>query len=52
MAFSPIRYLPVPAAPSQNATPSGLEAVVMGRTGVDLYPMQLETPLEDVEGFH
>jgi 5-dehydro-2-deoxygluconokinase len=29
-----------------------LEAVVMGRVGVDLYPMQLETPLEDVEGFH
>ena len=24
----------------------------MGRAGVDLYPMQLETPLEDVEGFH
>jgi 5-dehydro-2-deoxygluconokinase len=29
-----------------------LEAVVMGRTSVDLYPDQLETPLEDVEGFH
>jgi 5-dehydro-2-deoxygluconokinase len=28
------------------------EAVVMGRAGVDLYPMQLETRLEDVEGFH
>jgi 5-dehydro-2-deoxygluconokinase len=28
------------------------EAVVMGRVGVDLYPMQLEVPLEDVEGFH
>jgi 5-dehydro-2-deoxygluconokinase len=24
----------------------------MGRAGVDLYPMQLETPLEDIEGFH
>ncbi len=24
----------------------------MGRCGADLYPMQLETPLEDVEGFH
>ena len=24
----------------------------MGRVGVDLYPMQLEVPLEDVEGFH
>ena len=24
----------------------------MGRAGVDLYPMQLETPLEDVDGFH
>lgn len=24
----------------------------MGRAGVDLYPMQLETPLEEVEGFH
>jgi 5-dehydro-2-deoxygluconokinase len=24
----------------------------MGRAGVDLYPMQLETRLEDVEGFH
>lgn len=24
----------------------------MGRAGVDLYPMQLSTPLEDVEGFH
>ena len=24
----------------------------MGRVCVDLYPMQLETPLEDVEGFH
>jgi 5-dehydro-2-deoxygluconokinase len=24
----------------------------MGRAGVDLYPMQLETPLEAVEGFH
>jgi 5-dehydro-2-deoxygluconokinase len=24
----------------------------MGRAGVDLYPTQLETPLEDVEGFH
>ena len=24
----------------------------MGRAGVDLYPMQLETLLEDVEGFH
>ena len=24
----------------------------MGRAGVDLYPMQLETPLEKVEGFH
>jgi 5-dehydro-2-deoxygluconokinase len=30
----------------------GVEAVVMGRVSVDLYPMQLETPLEDVEGFH
>jgi 5-dehydro-2-deoxygluconokinase len=29
-----------------------LEAIVMGRAGVDLYPMQLETRLEDVEGFH
>ena len=29
-----------------------LEAVVMGRVGVDLYPMQLQTPLEEVEGFH
>ncbi|MGN6378548.1 MAG: PfkB family carbohydrate kinase [Gaiellales bacterium] len=29
-----------------------LEAVVMGRTSVDLYPNQLETPLEDVDGFH
>jgi 5-dehydro-2-deoxygluconokinase len=24
----------------------------MGRVSVDLYPMQLETPLEDVDGFH
>jgi len=24
----------------------------MGRVGVDLYPMQLKVPLEDVEGFH
>jgi 5-dehydro-2-deoxygluconokinase len=29
-----------------------VEAVVMGRLSVDLYPMQLETPLEHVEGFH
>jgi 5-dehydro-2-deoxygluconokinase len=29
-----------------------VEAVVMGRVCVDLYPQQLETPLEDVEGFH
>jgi 5-dehydro-2-deoxygluconokinase len=29
-----------------------VEAVVMGRLSVDLYPMQLQTPLEDVEGFH
>ena len=29
-----------------------LEAIVMGRAGVDLYPMQLETRLEDVDGFH
>jgi 5-dehydro-2-deoxygluconokinase len=29
-----------------------LEAVVMGRVCVDLYPMQLEVPLEQVEGFH
>ncbi|HEY0387602.1 MAG TPA: PfkB family carbohydrate kinase [Gaiellales bacterium] len=29
-----------------------LEAVVMGRVCVDLYPMQLETPLEQVDGFH
>jgi 5-dehydro-2-deoxygluconokinase len=29
-----------------------IEAVVMGRVCVDLYPMQIETPLEDVEGFH
>jgi 5-dehydro-2-deoxygluconokinase len=29
-----------------------LEAVVVGRVCVDLYPMQLETPLEQVEGFH
>jgi 5-dehydro-2-deoxygluconokinase len=29
-----------------------LEAIVMGRAGVDLYPMQLETRLEDVAGFH
>jgi 5-dehydro-2-deoxygluconokinase len=29
-----------------------LEAVVMGRVGVDLYPMQLEVPLEQVDGFH
>jgi 5-dehydro-2-deoxygluconokinase len=29
-----------------------VEAVVMGRLSVDLYPMQLETPLEEVEGFH
>ncbi len=29
-----------------------LDAVVMGRVCVDLYPQQLETPLEDVEGFH
>ncbi len=28
------------------------EAVVIGRVGVDLYPDQLETPLEEVEGFH
>ena len=29
-----------------------LEAVVMGRVCVDLYPMQLRVPLEQVEGFH
>src|SRR6476646_4348610 len=29
-----------------------LEAVVMGRVCVDLYPMQLRVPLERVEGFH
>ena len=29
-----------------------VEAVVMGRVCVDLYPAQLEVPLEDVEGFH
>jgi 5-dehydro-2-deoxygluconokinase len=28
------------------------EAVVMGRVGADLYPDQLETPLEEVETFH
>jgi 5-dehydro-2-deoxygluconokinase len=28
------------------------QAVVMGRVGVDLYPGQLETPLEEVETFH
>jgi 5-dehydro-2-deoxygluconokinase len=43
---------PVSPAISPNASPDGLEAVVMGRAGVDLYPMQLETPLEDVESFH
>jgi 5-dehydro-2-deoxygluconokinase len=34
------------------AADGDLEAVVMGRVCVDLYPMQLEVPLEDVEGFH
>src|SRR5256885_8381089 len=29
-----------------------LEAVVMGRVCVDLYPMQLRVPLEQVDGFH
>src|SRR4051794_10388632 len=29
-----------------------LEAVVMGRVCVDLYPMQLRVPLDQVEGFH
>ncbi|HEY2868308.1 MAG TPA: PfkB family carbohydrate kinase [Gaiellales bacterium] len=42
----------MPADPSPNAPPARLDAVVMGRAGVDLYPMQLETPLEEVEGFH
>jgi 5-dehydro-2-deoxygluconokinase len=37
-------------ARSSLTTP--LEAIVMGRAGVDLYPMQLETRLEDVDGFH
>jgi len=31
---------------------SDLQAVVMGRVGVDLYPGQLETPLEEVDTFH
>jgi 5-dehydro-2-deoxygluconokinase len=42
----------VPTSHDPNHAPDGLEAVVMGRAGVDLYPMQLETPLEEVEGFH
>jgi 5-dehydro-2-deoxygluconokinase len=42
----------VPTSTSANVASAGPEAVVMGRAGVDLYPMQLETPLEDVEGFH
>jgi 5-dehydro-2-deoxygluconokinase len=42
----------VPTSSDPNSAPAGLEAVVMGRAGVDLYPMQLRTPLEDVEGFH
>ena len=44
--------MPLSADPAPNAPPAALEAVVMGRAGVDLYPMQLETPLEEVEGFH
>jgi 5-dehydro-2-deoxygluconokinase len=32
--------------------PTPPEAIVMGRAGIDLYPMQLETRLEDVAGFH
>lgn len=28
------------------------EAIVMGRVCVDLYPHELETPLEEVQGFH
>ena len=43
--FQPVTY----RAP-MDATE--LEAVVMGRVCVDLYPMQLRVPLEQVEGFH
>jgi 5-dehydro-2-deoxygluconokinase len=44
----------VPNVKGVHVAPSGgdLEAVVMGRVSVDLYPMQLEVPLEEVEGFH
>src|SRR5438477_770441 len=31
---------------------AAIEAVVVGRCCVDLYPTQLNTPLEEVEGFH
>src|SRR6185312_583223 len=52
VASSPIPSVSLSPDPSPNAAPAGLEAVVMGRAGVYLYPMQLETPLEEVEGFH
>jgi 5-dehydro-2-deoxygluconokinase len=42
----------VPTPNDPNSASADPEAVVMGRAGVDLYPMQLETPLEEVEGFH
>ena len=43
--FQPLTYCALMRA-------TELEAVVMGRVCVDLYPMQLRVPLEQVEGFH
>jgi 5-dehydro-2-deoxygluconokinase len=37
--------------PRVAADPGVIEAVVIGRVGVDLYPNQIETPLSEVETF-
>jgi 5-dehydro-2-deoxygluconokinase len=40
-----------PAAPPGDAVPAVPEALVLGRSGVDIYPLQIGVGLEDVETF-
>ncbi|WP_308123402.1 5-dehydro-2-deoxygluconokinase [Modestobacter marinus] len=40
-----------PAAPPGDAGPAVPEALVLGRSGVDVYPLQIGVGLEDVETF-
>ncbi len=40
-----------PAAPPGDAGPAVPEALVLGRSGVDIYPLQIGVGLEDVETF-